>query len=48
MPRKLKMPAFLSKLSSRTIWIIVGVVVLAGAGGFAYYKMVYLPAQTPS
>jgi HlyD family secretion protein len=48
MPNKLKMPAFLSRLSRRTIWIIVGVVVLAGAGGFAYYKMVYLPAQTPS
>lgn len=48
MPSKLKMPAFLSRLSRRAIWIIVGVVVLAGAGGFTYYKMIYLPAQTPS
>ena len=48
MPSKIKMPAFLSRLSRRAIWMIVGVVVLAGAGGFVYYKMVYLPAQTPS
>jgi HlyD family secretion protein len=48
MPNKLKMPAFLSRLSRRAIWMIVGVVILASAGGFAYYKMVYLPAQTPS
>lgn len=48
MPSKLKMPAFLSRLSRRATWIILGVVIVLGAGGFSYYKFVYLPAQTPS
>jgi HlyD family secretion protein len=48
MPSKLKMPAFLSRLSRRTTWIIASAVVLVGAGGFAYYKMIYQPAQSPS
>ena len=42
---KLKRPAFLSKLSKRTLAILLAVVILAGAGGFAYYRMGYVPAQ---
>ena len=45
MPKRNKMPAFLSKLSKRTLWIVLVIVVLASAGGFAYYQMVYNPAQ---
>ena len=36
-----KTPTFLSKLPKRTLWIILAVVVLAGAGGFTYYRMFY-------
>jgi len=43
---KVKMPSFLSKLSRRTLWILLAVVILAGGGGYAYYRMVYLPNQT--
>ena len=42
---KLKMPAFLSRLPKRSLWIVLIVLVLAGGGGFAYYKLVYAPAQ---
>jgi HlyD family secretion protein len=48
MPNKLKLPAFLSRFSKRSAWIILAVVIVLGAGGFSYYKFVYLPAQTPS
>ena len=43
---KTKKPAFLSKSSKRVLWIVLALIVLAGGGGFAYYRMVYLPAQT--
>ncbi len=43
---KLKMPAFLAKHPRRTLWISLVVVVLVGAGGYAYYQKVYLPKQT--
>ena len=48
MANKLKPPSFISRLSRPVTWIIFGVLVIAGAGGFAYYKLVYLPAQAPS
>ena len=44
MPR-LKMPAFLSRFPKRSLWIVLIVTVLASGGGFAYYKLVYAPAQ---
>ena len=31
--------------SKRTLWIVLFIVVLASAGGYAYYQMEYLPAQ---
>jgi multidrug efflux pump subunit AcrA (membrane-fusion protein) len=37
--KEISMPKFLSKLSKRTWWIILAVAVLAGAGGFTYYRM---------
>lgn len=43
MPNKIKMPAFLTR---RAGWIFLAIVVLTGGGGFAYYRMVYLPSQT--
>ena len=43
MPNKIDRPAFLSR---RTWWVILAIVVLASGGGFAYYRMVYLPSQT--
>ena len=39
------MTKILSKLPKRVLWIVLAVVVLAGAGGFAYYQMIYTPAQ---
>jgi multidrug efflux pump subunit AcrA (membrane-fusion protein) len=42
---KFKMPAFFSKFPKRTLVILLVVVILAGAGGFAYYRLAYLPAQ---
>ncbi len=36
------------RISAGTRWILVSVVLLAAVGGFAYYKFVYLPAQTSS
>jgi RND family efflux transporter MFP subunit len=44
MPKR-KLPAFFSKFPIRTLTIFLVLVVLAGAGGFAYYRMAYLPAQ---
>ncbi len=42
---KLKLPAFFSKRPKRTLLILLVVLVLASAGGFAYYRMAYVPAQ---
>jgi len=42
---KLKLPTFFSKRPKRMLLILLALVVLAGAGGFAYYRMAYLPAQ---
>lgn len=42
---KIKMPSFLANLPKRTLWIVLAVVVLVSAGGFAYNRMVYVPAQ---
>ncbi|MFZ5909135.1 MAG: efflux RND transporter periplasmic adaptor subunit [Chloroflexota bacterium] len=42
---KIKKPAILSRLSKRAIWVLAAAVVLMGGGGFAYYRMVYLPGQ---
>ncbi len=39
------MTNFFSKLSKRTLWIVLAVVILSSASGFAYYQMVYLPGQ---
>ena len=36
---------FFSKLSKRTLWIILIVGILAGAGGYTYYRVVVTPAQ---
>jgi len=38
---KFNKPAFLTKHPKRTLWIVLAVVVLAGAGGFTYYRMFY-------
>jgi RND family efflux transporter MFP subunit len=48
MPKKIKMPAFLTRSAKWTWWILFAIVVLAAGGGFAYYRMVYLPSQTTS
>jgi HlyD family secretion protein len=42
---KLKLPAFFSKRPKRMLLILLVVLVLASAGGFAYYRMAYVPAQ---
>lgn len=42
---KIKMPTFLPKFLKRTYWIILTIVFLASAGGFAYYKFLYTPDQ---
>jgi len=51
---KFKMPAFLSKVNRQSIlstrfqrgfWIFIIAAALAGAGGYAYYKLVYQPSQ---
>jgi len=39
------MTKFFSKSSMRTLWIVLIIVVLASAGGYAYYQMEYLPSQ---
>jgi len=38
---KLNTPAFLTKLPKRILWIVLIIIVLAGAGGFTYYRMFY-------
>ena len=43
---RLKRVPFLSRLSKRTAGIIASVLLLAVAGGVAYYKIIYLPNQT--
>jgi len=46
-PAKLKAMPFISKISKRTWWIIgIVALLLASAGGYAYYTLVYVPAQT--
>ncbi|MGE5250999.1 MAG: biotin/lipoyl-binding protein, partial [Bacteroidota bacterium] len=30
----------------RLLWIVLPILVLAAAGGYAYYRLVYMPAQT--
>ncbi len=42
MPKKIKMPAF---LSGRARWILLAVIALASVGGYMYYQMVYLPSN---
>jgi multidrug efflux pump subunit AcrA (membrane-fusion protein) len=43
----LKGMPFISKITKRTWWVIMAVAVfLIGAGGYAYYALVYVPAQT--
>jgi RND family efflux transporter MFP subunit len=39
------MSKFFSKLSKRTWWIILAMVVLANAGGFAYYQLAPVPEE---
>lgn len=48
MSNKSKTSAFWSRLSKRTVWIVLIILVLAGGGGYTYYHYVYLPAQTPA
>ena len=43
---KFKLPAFLSRLSKKAALGITAALLVVAAGGFAYYKLVYLPAQT--
>jgi len=44
---KLKEMPFLSRINKQTGWIITGIALLIiGAGGYAYYALVYVPAQT--
>ena len=38
---KLNTPAFLTKSPKRTLWIVLTIVILAGAGGYTYYRMFY-------
>jgi RND family efflux transporter MFP subunit len=45
MLKKIKFPSFISSLSRHTWWIILSALVLVSACGFAYYRMVYTPAQ---
>jgi len=40
---KLNTPAFLTKLPKRTLWVVLMIVILAGAGGYTYYRMFYKP-----
>ncbi len=42
---QVKKPAILSRLSKRTIWVLTAAIVLIGGGGFAYYRLAYLPSQ---
>jgi RND family efflux transporter MFP subunit len=42
---KTKQPSTLSKIPGRAWWIMLAVIVLVSAGGYAYYQMEYLPSQ---
>ncbi len=35
-----------SKIGKKGLWIVLGLLILASAGGFAYYRQVVLPSQT--
>ena len=39
------MTKFFSKFSKRALWIVLIILVLASAGGYAYYQIEYLPSQ---
>ncbi len=44
---KLKEMPLLSRINKRTAWVITAIVLLLiSTGGYAYYKLVYIPAQT--
>ena len=46
-PAKLKETPFISKINKRTWWVITAIALLViGAGGYAYYTLVYVPGQT--
>jgi RND family efflux transporter MFP subunit len=40
-----KATEWLSKINKRTWWVVTAVVLLVGAGGYAYYALVYVPSQ---
>ena len=42
---KIKIPAFLSKLPRRALWIVLTVVVVVGVGGYGYYRLTAAPEQ---
>jgi RND family efflux transporter MFP subunit len=46
MLKKIKLPAFLSRLPRRALWILLTLVILIAGGGYAYYRLAYLPNQT--
>jgi macrolide-specific efflux system membrane fusion protein len=48
MLKKIKLPAFLSRLPRRALWILLALVILIAGGGYAYYRLAYLPNQTDS
>jgi RND family efflux transporter MFP subunit len=45
MVSRLKDLRFVSRISKRAAWITASVLLLAAAGGFSYYRLVYLPSQ---
>jgi multidrug efflux pump subunit AcrA (membrane-fusion protein) len=48
-PAKLKEMPFVSKVNKRTWWVITAVILLLiSAGGYEYYTLIYVPAQTTS
>jgi multidrug efflux pump subunit AcrA (membrane-fusion protein) len=45
-PAKLNETPFIARLNKRTRWVIlVGILILISASGFAYYKLVYVPSK---